>query len=198
MTCRRCEEWIPLAIGGDLDAADQQAFAAHLHGCLNCFRQFQSYRSAFAALDPLRAPASAEAPAGLHDAIMLAVRSGEAGPIAPYPARIGELRHRPVLDLLRRVLPTAAALLFFTWVGYQMVGSGPVGPHVTPQRNQPTMPVMWPGQNNVRPVADEFGMHFWFPVHGPGAEIPGVTPPTMRKAEDIPAARRSADKSGDY
>jgi predicted anti-sigma-YlaC factor YlaD len=54
MSCRRIQKQLPLAAGGDLDAADLAVVEAHAGECLPCYRELARFRIALAPLREMR------------------------------------------------------------------------------------------------------------------------------------------------
>ena len=204
MTCNRCAKWIPLAVGGDLDPGQQLEVEEHLRSCLTCYRAYDELRRVRGELEPLRAPRYADAPDGLYDDIMVAVRRNEPGPSADY----ADLNPRVFewLDSARRALPTAAAFLIFTVIGYFALGERPDAgsrgglPRTSvtpPPMSQPISPAH---MQNVSTDPLGIGREFLIPTHrmDPSFFDGAVVPPQIRRAEDVPAARRNRESGTDF
>jgi len=182
---------IPLAVGLDLAAEEQQAFDDHLRRCLSCYREYRDYVDALAALDPLRAPAGFEAPEGLAEAIVAEVRAGEPGPLAPHPTPFWARPSRTI----RYGLPLAAAAVVFTLAGLfvSQFGKRPEG-HVPQMPKIFDAPVVTPIVNDP---PDQFGPAYVFPESIHPGRLRRVEGP-LRMSEPLPTMVVPINKRNDY
>lgn len=211
MTCGRVSRWIPLAVGRDLPVADQRVFDLHLQSCLRCYREHQRFQAELDALDPLRVPASAQAPDGLFDEILHAVRAGGPGPAAEPLPRRPSLSRVDIAIGARRGLPVAAGFLLCVFAGYQLLG-GNVSQIVAPAGSSTGVPGGAIAGRTARPL-DVLGMPFeshMRTVGSPGIGAARIVPASSRvqdgddpytglpRARPVPPARVNRSSSGDF
>ncbi|MFH0946487.1 MAG: hypothetical protein V2A76_14925 [Planctomycetota bacterium] len=192
MSCRKFRGQTPLAVGHDLPADQQRTFDEHLRGCLSCYREYRDHADALAALNPLRAPASFDAPDGLVDAIIAGVWAAEPGPLAPHPTPFWARPSRTI----RYGLPLAATVLIFSLAGLylSMVGGEPQGrvPQIPPYVSSPTL----------RPISntpdDEIGPVYVFPERFHPGRLRHVGPASLRWSEPLPPAAVPISERNDF